>query len=582
MTTDTAPNRRLIQWFIGTAIFTFTVLLHITFPNLGGTGLRMPHNAAVWMGFGLMMAIAMWPATRGVIRYSRFHIGLGLLLLALWLPFLWTWNEASLIALPRMLTVTAGAILLLGLAQLQLTRRDWWWLGMAILLGTLMETALCYAQLYLLEPGNWLGYDVERQQPYGIFQQRNVLASFLVTGLAVSAWLIGEARRGCERAISLLAPLFMPAILWFAGSVTGWLATLVVVPMLLIHLRDHDRRAFKLWGIALLMGILLAAALWALEAMGSPRSLESFSRTSGYRQYVYTHSLRMIAEEPLTGWGYGRFQHDFLHSFADWRAAQPINQPEIIEPYIVETFAHPHNELLLWGIEGGLLPMLAMFGFACWVAWRLWAHGPGGERVLLTALLVPLALHAMTELPFYHSQAHWLVFLLLLGMVAGSCWQEKERVNRYTFGIRIGAALVPTVLVVFMATHFHTLWQAKRYVETQGQEFSALTKVINPFGIGNTLEFLIMSQQLRAAAELGMGGMVNDYLVWAEGLSRTEPSPELFANMIRAEKTLSQGGNTLHSVIERSRRLFPASSEIDAASEGDPNATSSEKATSEP
>ncbi|MBB3332721.1 hypothetical protein BDK63_003622 [Halomonas campaniensis] len=135
MDASTPPDRRLIGAFIGTTFFTFVVLLHVTFPNMGGTGLRMPHNAAVWMGLALMMALAMWPAARGVIRFSAFHKGLGLLLLALWLPFLWSWNEASLIALPRLLTVTAGAILLLGIAQLPLTRRDWWWLGMAILTG---------------------------------------------------------------------------------------------------------------------------------------------------------------------------------------------------------------------------------------------------------------------------------------------------------------------------------------------------------------------------------------------------------------------------------------------------------------
>ncbi|MDI5891335.1 PglL family O-oligosaccharyltransferase [Halomonas rhizosphaerae] len=553
MTTDTAPNRRLIKWFIGTAIFTFTVLLHVTFPNLGGTGLRMPHNAAVWIGFGLMMALAMWPATRGVIRYSKFHIGLGLLLLALWLPFLWTWNEASLIALPRMLTVTAGAILLLGLAQLQLTRRDWWWLGMAILLGALIETALCYAQLYLLEPGNWLGYDVERQQPYGIFQQRNVLASFLVTGLAVSAWLIGEAQRGWERATSLLAPLFMPAILWFAGSVTGWLATLVVLPLLLIHLRGHDRRAFKIWGVALLMGLLFACALWALEALGSPRSLESFSRTSGYRQYVYTHGLKMIAEQPLFGWGYGRFQHDFLHSFADWRAAQPINQPDIVEPYIVENYAHPHNELLLWGIEGGVLPMLAILSFTGWVVWRLWAHGPIGESLLLTALLLPLALHAMTELPFYHSQLNWLTFLLLLGKITSRRWQVREKHNRYTSAIRVSAGLGVPILWIFMTTHLHTLWQVTSHIKTQGQDSSALAKVVNPLGIPHDLQFLVMSQQLAVARALEMEMAVQDYQEWAESEARKVPSPELYIKQLEA-KYFNQ--SKAPELVEKIEHLF--------------------------
>lgn len=535
MNTETAPNRRLIKWFIGTAIFTFTVLLHATFPNMGGSGLRLPFNAAVWMGFGLMMALSMWPATRGVIRYSAFHKGLGLLLLALWLPFLWTWNEASLIALPRMLTVTAGAILLLGLAQLQLTRRDWWWLGMAILLGALMETALCYAQLYLLEPDNWLGYNIERQQPYGIFQQRNVLASFLVTGLAVSAWLIGETQRGWERTITLLAPLFMPAILWFAGSVTGWLATLTVLPLLLIHLRGHDRRAFKLWGIVLLMGIIFATALWVLEALGSPRSLESFSRTSGYRQYVYAHGLKMIAEQPFSGWGYGRFQHDFLHSFANWRAAQPINQPDIVEPFIAQDYSHPHNELLLWGIEGGLLPILAIFSFAGWVFWKIWTRDRDREKILLTALILPLTLHSMTEFPFYHSIVHWLVFLLLLGTIESSGWTKKKAQNQYTFIVKSGAYLALPLLLIFSTSHIHTLWKVKEYIESQGKMTSALTEIYNPLGVSSELNYLIMTQQLSSSISLNMTDTIEDFEKWAVKEKQVRPHIELYKKIMEAQ-----------------------------------------------
>lgn len=556
MTADTAPNRRLIAWFIGTAIFTFTVLMHVTFPNMGGSGLRLPFNAAVWMGFGLMMALSMWPATRGVIRYSNFHIGLGLLLLALWLPFFWTWNEASLIALPRMLGVTAGAILLLGLAQLQLTQRDWWWLGFAILLGTLLETALCYVQLYWLEPVNWLGYNVERSQPYGIFQQRNVLASFLVTGLAISAWLIDGAEKAWERSIILLAPLFMPTILWFAGSVTGWLASVIVVPLVLTHLWGQDRVRFKWWAGALLIGVLLAFLLWDLTS-APLRTTGSMATTSGYRWYVFTHCLRMIGEHPLLGWGYGSFQHDFLYSFAEWRAAQPINQPEIVEPYIVEYFSHPHNELLLWGVEGGLLPILALLIFSGWALWRLYVDGPQGERLMLAALLLPLAAHSMTEYPFYHSQASWLAFILMLGMMTDRCWQTRSRENRYTFGIRVGSWIAAPVLLAFMATHLQTLWQVKSYVASQGKEAGTLTEVVNPFGISRTLEFLVMSQQLNAASNLRLKSTIEDYLIWAEQYERLDPSPALFSNRIQAAQLLEQESSA-SSDMHMSQHLFPA------------------------
>lgn len=549
MTTDTAPNRRLIKWFIGTAIFTFTVLLHITFPNLGGTGLRMPHNAAVWMGFGLMMAISMWPATRGVIRYSRFHIGLGLLLLALWLPFLWSWNEASLIALPRMLTVTAGAILLLGLAQLQLTRRDWWWLGMAILLGTLMETILGYVQFYLLEPGNWLGYNPATGRPYGIFQQVNVMASFLVTGLVVSAWLFGEARESrLERGIILLAPLFMPALILVIASRTGWLATLIAVPMVLLHLWNLDRFRFRAWAGTLGAGCLLALIVSMTQGEGG-RSTESIS-SQGYRPQVYEHSLRMIAEKPITGWGYGRFQHDFLHSHADWRTAEEGRAT------LKEHYSHPHNELLYWGIEGGLVPVLAILAFALWLAWRVVAQGPRGERLLLLALPAPLAVHSMLELPFYHSLAHWLVMLLLLGLVASRCWNTKERQNRYTFGVKVVGGLAAPLLVLFMASHLHTLWQVKAHVESGGEQAGTLSSIINPFSMPMALDFQVMSQQLQAAASLGIGSFIEEYLVWGKEHARLAPSPALYANMVRAERMLGRDMENSETAQEADQ-LFP-------------------------
>ena len=549
METVHSPDRRLIGAFIGAAFFTFVVLLHFTFPNMGGTGLRMPHNAAVWMGFALMMALAMWPAARGVIRFSAFHKGLGLLLLALWLPFLWSWNEASLIALPRLLTVTAGAILLLGLAQLPLTRRDWWWIGMAILTGALLETAYGYVQFYLLQPGNWLGYRPDYGRPWGIFQQVNVMASFLATGLVISAWLYGEARNRIEKGIILLAPLFMPAMLWVIASRSGWLGVAIGVPMVLVHLWGLDRARFRQWATALGAGVMLAVVV-GLTAGEGGRSAEAIT-SQGLRPQVYEHSLRMIAEKPIAGWGYGRFQHDFLHSHADWRTAEQGRAP------LREHYTHPHNELLYWGIEGGLLPMLALLAFALWIGWRVIAHGPGGEKWLLLALLVPLSVHSMLELPFYHSLAHWLVMLLILGMISQLCWATKEKGNRYTFGIRVGAWLAVPVLWIFMGTHMQTLWQVKAHVESGGERAGTLTAIFNPFGIPMTLDFLIMSQQLQAAASLGIDGFIENFLLWGDEHARLSPNPALYANMVRAEFML--GREMESSVIaKRAELLFPA------------------------
>lgn len=556
---DQAPNPRLRRAFIVTAFVTFTVLLHVTFPNLGGTGLRMPHNAAVWMGFGVMMAIAMWPASRGVIRFSAFHKGLGLLLLALWLPFLWSWNEASLIALPRMLTVTAGAILLLGIAQLQLTRRDWWWIGMAILSGVLLETAFGYVQHFVLQPGNWLGYPVETGRPYGVFQQVNVMASFLATGLVISAWLFAEARNNIERGVILLAPLFIPFLLLTIASRSGFLGTLIAVPLVMGYLWQQDRVRFKQWSGALLAGIIFAVLVTLLAQEGG-RTIEAMSR-GGERIPVYLHSLKMILEEPLTGWGYGRFQYEFLHSFADWRAALPQNQPDIVDPIITQTYAHPHNELLYWGIEGGLLPVLALIGFGGWVLWRLLtlksrAKGPKGERLLLAAALLPLMTHSMLELPFYHSQAHWLVFVLFTGMMGWYLWADKSVRNMHTGSIVALGVLNTAFLVIFMTTQMHAIYILSKHIENKNKNSFYISKIINPLGVPRTIEFMLMTESAKSSTSLGLKSNLEEYIEWGATYSEITPNPSVYSNMLTAEKTLGDEEAYL-KLYETAKRLFP-------------------------
>ena len=468
-----------------------------------------------------------------------------------------------MIALPRMLTVTAGAILLLGIAQLQLTRRDWWWIGMAIFSGVLLETAFGYVQHFVLQPGNWLGYPVESGRPYGVFQQVNVMASFLATGLVISAWLFAEARNNVERGITLLAPLFIPFLLLTIASRSGFLGTLIAVPLVMGYLWHQDRRRFRQWSGALLAGSVIAAALFLLTTEGGGAVARKLEQGGGERIPVYLHSLKMILEEPLTGWGYGRFQYEFLHSFADWRAALPQNQPEIVDPIITQSYAHPHNELLYWGIEGGLLPLLGLFSFGGWVLWRLVAKGPKGERLLLAALLLPLLIHSMLELPFYHSQAHWLVFTLFTGMSSNFCWMEEEKKNRYTFSVRLGATIAPITLLAFMYTHIDALYNINNFLKSKSDKISELTSIRNPFGALEIIEYAIMSHQLKSAISLNQDFYAINYLSWAKKYIAKKPNPSAYKNMIIANNFLQGSDKKLEeNLLRQSYFLFPDNREI--------------------
>ncbi|HKK55691.1 PglL family O-oligosaccharyltransferase [Marinobacter sp.] len=547
-------DQRLANALIGSALVTFTLLLHIIFPNTGASGQTLPFNGAMWMGFFLMVALALWPVTHGKVQFSAFHQGVAMLLLAFWLPLFWSWNEASLVALPRLLGVTAGALLLFALAQPGLSRRHWWWLGMAILAGALLETALGYVQLYVLErtdPLSYLlGYDPLSGRPFGVFQHVNVMASFLASALVISAWLQGEARNRLEKAVILLAPLFMPVLILVIQSRTSWFAVLIAVPLVLIHLYKLDQARCREWGAALLVGCMLAAIAWWAPWAEESVAVKAVDK-AGERLPVYLHSLRMILEAPFSGWGYGRFQHDFVHSFADWRAALPVNQPVVVDPLITATFFHPHNELLLWGVEGGLLPMLAMIGFGSWVIWRIWSHGPRGERLLMTVLPLPLVLHAMTEFPFYYSLGHWLAFLLILGMIADRCWPTREKTMGSGAPLRVGIIFAVPLLWGFMMTHLHALWQIKLVIDRQGRDISSLERIVNPLGIGYEIDYLQMNYDLHRKSPQAY----REYKLWWLEASGKYPDRGLYENMLVLQRMHNDRNPVLS--YEEAARLYP-------------------------
>lgn len=60
---------------------------------------------------------------------------------------------------------------------------------------------------------------------------------------------------------------------------------------------------------------------------------------------------------------------------------------------------HPHNELLYWGVEGGLLPVMGILLAACFCALRIYA-AKRGTRMAMLALFVPITLHAQLGIRF--------------------------------------------------------------------------------------------------------------------------------------------------------------------------------------
>ncbi|MBI6182966.1 O-antigen ligase family protein [Serratia proteamaculans] len=408
-------------------IFLIFIPLAIYIPNPGGVGLALPFNLLVYGGAALFMGIC-WRATplrRVVITPTCRAIIAACLLLVL--PVFFTRPEWLSAAVWRLAGLFAGAAFYFTWLQVCMTARQRHAVLYVILSAAAVQALIVLLQLFAPAIAqSWIPSGSLRA--FGIFQQPNVLASFIATGLALAQaafvlpgfqLLNSRAESWRRRALAVVLVL-LPMVLVWVQSRTGWLAGALVLGLfVLCFCRRYPHViaiAFLLIAGGTLVGVLV---LWWGSELGGALRYASHAGSNHARYTMLRDTLAMIAEKPLLGWGYGGFEYSFQHF--------RINQ---MPPTAVSEIArHPHNELLLWWVEGGVVALLGMLllvraGFkllarACWHDKRASACGKAsaGEALALCLALLPIALHSQTEYPFYLSALHWLVFLLLLAML---------------------------------------------------------------------------------------------------------------------------------------------------------------------
>lgn len=277
---------------------------------------------------------------------------------------------------------------------------------------------------------------------YGVFQQPNVLGSFIATGLALALWL-------------LLAPFSAPT-----RRQIPLLALLAAFSALLVLIQS---RAAWL-GAALAAALLLGAAI-GLTVLFTGFGLETSSvlldrEFSNSARLTMLHDVgAMILAKPVLGWGYCGFEYSFAHfrlQTMPWRE-------------VLEVAGHPHNEILLWWVEGGLK---ALVGIAIVLAagvrllksaWQRDREQPNGARVGLFLVLLPMLIHTQLEYPFYLSAPHWLAFLLLLTLLDGQTGEPRPLPFAKALSLPVAlAALGVLVMAAFAWQGRMALTQSER------------------------------------------------------------------------------------------------------------------------
>ncbi|GHA04862.1 PglL family O-oligosaccharyltransferase [Oceanisphaera arctica] len=525
--------------------------MHYFMHNPGGSGFYLPFNMVGWIFISLMTGLGLWQMTLNrSVSYSRFHLWCWLVLLLLLVPLLYPNRGFADHALPRLAGLAGGLLFYFALLQCRLNETARYRLLYLLLAAISLEALLGLIQYYLLTPGNLIGYNTDTNRPYGIFQQPNVMASFMATGLMLACYLgLADKRRlPVIRQLWLGAVLFsVPLLLVVLQSRVGLLGGVIGLLLLLPLAWQTDRKRLLI-GLGLVLAGIVAALYSQSLNEGVQRGVEALANP-GYRKGYWQQGLAMIQASPLFGFGYGDFERQFMEFYNASRVAEGLLPP--MEPNL----DHPHNELLYWGIEGGLLPVLAIVSVALALV-RLLFKAPWRHALALAALVWPIALHSQTEYPFYHSLAHWITLLVLLYWIDTRLEALHSQPYRPWLLARFAALLIPALVVPFMLTGLQTARVVTQYERGGGKEPELLLSASNPLAWLTRLEFNAMSLRLAVGSAQQNTEELQAYVDWGQQFVLHTPRANIYYNMALALNRLDRQQEA-EQLLQQARYFYP-------------------------
>ncbi|UVC29329.1 PglL family O-oligosaccharyltransferase [Pantoea sp. SOD02] len=483
---------------------------------------------------------------------------------------LWTPSAAwRANALPAVLGYAVAALVYLALLQISLSRRQKRLLLGLIVASAVIEALLALMQLWVFDADNRMEYPFTVARAYGNFQQTNLLGSFLATGFGIALYLLITTRHSWVRSVNALAMLLLLIIIIPVQSRVGWLGALTVTLLLLFHFRHHRQTPRIIVIGAPLVLLLIATWLTIVKShhheslpqsvtemitplKGKPAlALVDKSTSNMLRWQMLKHSLQMVAEHPLKGWGMGGFEHAFTQYLIQHSPDGPLAGP---------TPTHPHNEILYLWIEGGIMALIG--GMLLVLAWlRLAISGCRLRRhraFPLWCLTLPIALHTLFEYPLYQSAAHGLVLLLLIRLTIAESVLKKVTLRPSVQIVgRSVTTFIASAIVVFAVTGLHTNNVLTRAERSGFRDTAEMHELINPYAQWD--RYVYDSHML----DLKQFTLKQDYRylaafkIWADNYVTVHNDANIYYTLIRiADAQQSQIRKS--QLIQRARQLFPA------------------------
>lgn len=521
--------------------------------SLGGTGFDLPFNITVWAAATLVIAYSVWyfcgqdklilPANYKGLLALPVGILLAAALAGVKDPITWLF---------RIVYVMAGVIFLFGLFQFRLKNTDRILLLIAI--ATLLHSFVGMIQLFQLPVFfNWIPRN-DKAIATGVFQQVNVMASFLTTGILISTYLCLRPmayKRIYLKAFLLITITVATYVMVATGSRIGLLSGFVGLFLLLIAYRNQVRKNWKMIITALLF--ILVASWLAKEGLHKTfdKSYQMVeAQYSDQRLSIYHISFDAFTAAPLRGHGIGSFLEQFGLASSEFYKQHPTAE---MPNYI----AHPHNEFLQWAIEGGVLALSGIVIAMLSVLWVVFKYKQQRLFAYL-ALLLPITFHTQVEHPFYISSFHWFIWLTLLFVLLN----HHAVIKQNSISLMAKNSLCGMVIILLTLTLLF-LWQTSQAQQQlyqfirQSQLTPQLDSALNNLYYKTYAEQIVMRTHLHDAIGRNDAEKLIQVVSWFESELVKKPELKVFEDIINGYFALEMTEQRCET-IRKSLVYYPA------------------------
>lgn len=546
---------------------TFTLLVLIApfyyQPNLGGEGLMLPYNASIWAASLITLAAGLISMLKHESFICPRHIGLLMLFPAgLVLGGFLTGIERPTEWLIRLGVILGGILFWFSLFQFRLTRRQVDTAIYLVLAGIMIQGLIGLSQILPDNPFKGIMPWVSGKVPAGIYQQPNLHASMMATGIALALYQATTPAflrlRWPFKGLVLMTLLLASANIVTIGSRVGYLGLLIALTLLVAS--RHRLLIRRKLTVVLLIAAIAGGASIGLNTSdtGTVRAITKIERLTANegvsgdaRPHIYRLAWQTFLQSPLIGHGIGSFQHVFQENRPAYYQQVPNYKLDD------KRFSHPHNELLFWMIEGGLLALVSIAAAAVAVVWQLiqmgWQRGAA-----MAALLAPIALHTQVELPFYISNVHWIMLLILLFL----CFQSGKRERGLNLsrpaqsGIRVTTLVATPLLIMFLAHAVLASAGIVQYMRSKGTQPKHLAPALNDFYFREMGEYFWMRSVLYRELHQNTKEHTQEFIDWAQRYTQQSPDKQLYTDIARAYLHLGEKQRAIKT-LTHVRAIYP-------------------------